>query len=49
MIKLFLIVLFTVTVAEVKCQQNCKFDSTDKDSSVAINTTNNQTLVILVI
>jgi hypothetical protein len=44
MIKLFLTVLFTVTVTvtvavavtEVTCQQNGKFDSTDRESSVAL-------------
>jgi hypothetical protein len=42
MIKLFLTVLFTVAVAvavavtEVTCQQNGKFDSTDRESSVAL-------------
>jgi hypothetical protein len=36
MIKLFLTVLFTVAVTEVTCQQNGKFDSTDRESSVAL-------------
>jgi hypothetical protein len=38
MIKLFLTVLFTVAVAvtEVTCQQNGKFDSTDRESSLAL-------------
>jgi hypothetical protein len=40
MIKLFLTVLFTVAVAvavtEVTCQQNGKFDSTDRESNVAL-------------
>jgi hypothetical protein len=40
MIKLFLTVLFTVTVTvavtEVTCQQNGKFDSTDRESRVAL-------------
>jgi hypothetical protein len=34
MIKLFLTVLFAV--AEVTCQQNGKFDSTDRESNVAL-------------